>query len=999
MLTYLLPATIPSKHPQAMDSRDRARRDFLPTEDECVEHESGGLVALCTLSGGIVSIVVRTLFCGAVLFLWAVCFSSASAQPSVWSRIGPDYRFGAHSAVASDGAVYVTGYHGPELQETLTRLSASGSLDWERRFSWPFTWGVTRIAAMANGGVLLLYVADTGYGEMTLTQFSAAGDIVWSRQYDAGDEVGVFLPQFLDSLPDGTVAVLGLAGVGDGFGYPTVHAPFLLKVAPGGAVEAATWFGGVPGQPELFPAGLSLRSTGETFVACNDQSGAGVILKLDASGAPLWARITSDARVRAVHALPDGRATAVVEAVDAGGSALAVGIAEFSASGALVRSLVQPPLAFSDETVVLLDDGGYAAIGNDGVLFRRVSPLGSVVNRQLAGDGRIVDALTGATDGFVATGGKLCNSAGEGQDGSMVLRLGAAGESCLGSTTAGNETAIATVSFGDYPFVDDTFAVTTAGTTFTVSNAISGWVESCLPACRAAMETEFEIKEPQKVLLHKYREDDDYPSEYQRRLDGDTIVASPDRHMDVRVRVKAASDGAPVAGRPVYFRVNDPPDTAPYVVQNGDAHDNDNRDRSLLKGKLLTGAACPDAPEGVICALSGADGWARVVLETSEHISGENYEVEASLDPGFDCPSTCPHSATITTWKRVYLENDSMFRHGSFVAANVAAGGTSIDVTDIDPFRGKVGKKITLIHADPVLAIGPRRFYMEEHIIRAITPGTDGGGTIAFRDGESLNLSYAPAEQDRSGRTVRHLADGVGLVSGNWEADVFFADPSYLNALFDPAFVEYIILDEGGANTVPYVPFVKPVPAATVGTLDDPQVQFAQKWFERNGASNQHYLAGVTGEDNGSGQPSDHRGVTTSNVGLTQSLVFVQQIQGSTLVAELVTHEVAHQWHVNPKTRQSGLREHDGPDGESDYPQWDTSSNEKKWCQMRWNADCDGSQTCPSFKDGITAFHYLQRVPRGVDSEYLWIRERCEPVPAVRPDIREWWLVPPVPCR
>lgn len=55
--------------------------------------------------------------------------------------------------------------------------------------------------------------------------------------------------------------------------------------------------------------------------------------------------------------------------------------------------------------------------------------------------------------------------------------------------------------------------------------------------------------------------------------------------------------------------------------------------------------------------------------------------------------------------------------------------------------------------------------------------------------------------------------------------------------------------------------------------------------------------------------------------------------------------------------------------------------------------------TLPEFMDDIVRFHYVV-TPSGVDSEYRWIRERCEPVPAqMLLSPLDWWATPASPCR
>src|SRR5262249_50277764 len=71
----------------------------------------------------------------------------------------------------------------------------------------------------------------------------------------------------------------------------------------------------------------------------------------------------------------------------------------------------------------------------------------------------------------------------------------------------------------------------------------------------------------EKILIHKYRQDDAYPSAHQNSVDGTVTIAA----------TVVDQVGNPVPNRPVSLRVIDPPDRAAYVPAT-ERHADDNLD-------------------------------------------------------------------------------------------------------------------------------------------------------------------------------------------------------------------------------------------------------------------------------------------------------------------------------------------------------------------------------------------------------------------------------------
>lgn len=450
-----------------------------------------------------------------------------------------------------------------------------------------------------------------------------------------------------------------------------------------------------------------------------------------------------------------------------------------------------------------------------------------------------------------------------------------------------------------------------------------------------------------KVLIAKYREDFPYSSPAQKT----------DGRIEIRARVGTA-------GRRVYFRVIDPPDTAAYVPA-ADRVPNDN----------VGGPGHLTLTE----AVSDASGSVKTELVITNRYAGDNYQVEGSFDAAFSCAPNCAKTGVLTAWKRVYLENDLMYRVGAFIGRPTTLPDR-VFVTDIQPFVGQEGREFELIHADEPTQSGDRSRYRERHTIGQIVRIGRMAGEIVLTAGEVLVHDFFPNDRDVT------LSDAVGLITGNAAEDYYRVSDHIVRTLFSDSLVEYVPIDA----TLPVVPYVESIQGRA---WMENWMRFADKWGETDRAPNHQHLIAATRLQNA----ADLARAEATNIQERSYVYVYTEVIGAsraTLLAEVAAHEVAHLWHTNPQPDPDD-------DEHCDERQWNSSG---KVCQARHSYEClgpaGGVEICPGFLDGTGAFHY-KKTAEGVDSEYRWIRERCEPVPNARVALngQSWLSYSPLPCR
>ena len=496
----------------------------------------------------------------------------------------------------------------------------------------------------------------------------------------------------------------------------------------------------------------------------------------------------------------------------------------------------------------------------------------------------------------------------------------------------------------------------------------------------------------QKVLLHKYRADDTsgsggYYSIYQQPHA--SVADAP------VMRVPAAvEENATAVVRDVWLRVADPPNTAPYETAPA-AGDNLDPGGALLYA-IKTDGTRVDSAGGILHVESdheGITGNLRIFLQTSSRYAGENYRIEAALDPTFACATTaagCPKSPMFTTWKRIYLERDSMFRAGTFLKSTSGGGSTSsveIPVIDKSPFSGARSATpipAVFIHAPNYNGTGPRDRYLEyRNVIK--TAGTGSRQTITID--RPLDRTYG---LDTTSPLYPSLPDAVGVYTPTTANQLYFADVSMVFSVFEPSFVEYRLLDGGPGkpNAVQFMPYYP--------SLEDPLLMdaLAKKWCDMCETAlpdNHQYLGGAS--------TSNRLGTLSNNgvAGLTKldqasapvpySYVFIEEIARVSTEAALVgrcgsipvdvwvretaTHELVHQWDVNPPT--------DTTNGHCARRSWRSTPANPEECGMHRVASDPTENVCDRW-DGDFALHEWSDAA----SEYRRIRSQFEPLPQTR---------------
>lgn len=198
----------------------------------------------------------------------------------------------------------------------------------------------------------------------------------------------------------------------------------------------------------------------------------------------------------------------------------------------------------------------------------------------------------------------------------------------------------------------------------------------------ADSRVEFALRDPTPVLIHKYRPEDQYPSGFQ----------TEDGKLTVEATVRPAA--RPAAGVTVHFRLIDPKDKAPYASTG--VGDN--------KGGPGT------FPTGVVAsAVSDAQGKVRAILTITDTYGGDNYQVEASLQPSPNFKKIA-RSGVFTAWKRTYVEYDRMYKVGEFVNQNSGAGQPDPSkVFVVNPGTFMVGEEVHVLSGTPTTQEGERR--------------------------------------------------------------------------------------------------------------------------------------------------------------------------------------------------------------------------------------------------------------------------------------------------
>ena len=534
------------------------------------------------------------------------------------------------------------------------------------------------------------------------------------------------------------------------------------------------------------------------------------------------------------------------------------------------------------------------------------------------------------------------------------------------------------VPAGYRPYGTNTFSVY-------VSGGFAGGPPAQLTFTTPPATFEFTYSQNQpdvKMLIHKYRDDDGYLSPFQIP----TTTAQQPR-VSIRGVVKVNGAGA---SRTVWMRLIDPEDRSQYV---GSPHPNDNRDRATPR---LIGVSCASAPcsggFGVPLAIrSDPSGVINLTIEGTDRYAGDNYQVEASLDPNFTCAgpnaqSACPKSAIVVAWKRVYVEKKSMFRRGAYIVRPVSSGDNFVRVSDSSQFAA--GQTVQLIHAPrlsriidyslPIPSVPTDFFYSETNIVDRVEPATSTDpARIVFQT--PVGFPFGP-DPTMAPPTFAFLQDAVGVVTGSLHADFFVTNPAYLKDVFNAAFADYADAPQS----------ITAFPNQGLGLSESFMGLFASKWYENSerlagtvvrNSSNHRLLIGAgqllpdvnggarLGRTIGAPNPS-FVFVDRIERAVTEPIQPVRNLSATNVNGEVTTHELVHQWNVNPNATASGTTE--GHCLQVDY-------GGSMACLM--HAPFNDPLHNFEYGDGTVRLHYQTLQNGTIDSEYMTIRTAIEPMP------------------
>jgi hypothetical protein len=266
----------------------------------------------------------------------------------------------------------------------------------------------------------------------------------------------------------------------------------------------------------------------------------------------------------------------------------------------------------------------------------------------------------------------------------------------------------------------------------------------------------FVEEDPIRILLSKHGTSDGYPSNWQTQ----------DGQIPVGVTVTDKTDPA---GITIYFRLVDPKDPSEYL--NGQQGDN-----------------LPSTPGGSITpsAVVAADGTATAILTVDPDHAGNNYSVQASLEPPPNFKRRARTRGTYTSWRRLYIEHDRMYKQGEFLTQTSGAGQPDparVFVASSAMFA--VGDEVHVLAGDDSSTpVGQERSEGEIGIVAAVGPG--------FVDLQApLALTY-PAPAPDPPFPYAFLARRTGGTYDAQPSATAFAEA------FDDAFTEWLLLPADG---------------------------------------------------------------------------------------------------------------------------------------------------------------------------------------------------------
>jgi len=512
-------------------------------------------------------------------------------------------------------------------------------------------------------------------------------------------------------------------------------------------------------------------------------------------------------------------------------------------------------------------------------------------------------------------------------------------------------------------------------------------------------------EDERKVLMNRWRTETEYPYLSAAQQDAATIDHDPnvstvqrDHHVRIQGTVTSGS-GAPVPNADFFIRVVDPPDPSTYVPAI-EVHRGDNI-------RALNSFTLPiDLIYGWVQMTADANGRFSAVLPTWSSAAGDNVQLEASAArlPYFASEARCTPalgcytSGVLTTWRRLYVERDRMFRKGTFLTMSAVVGDRILRVVSSADFSGASASApiaAILIHGDGPEVSTPSNYYEAVYVVKAQN------GRLTLQS--PITNTYA-AQMSVTDPT-RFAGDAIGRYATDADLWPAYLDPAVqffgaTNCATPPAcdgvFVDMKVLGEGAGkpNKAPYLPFV-----STCFVLRY-CVEVAQRFFDaRLGATtlpgHVHFVAATTAEMNPSVflsgvaaqalRDNDQEQQEASAGRAGGILVWNRSVDlaiagGSTdfagltssrVIEEISAHELAHLFDVNPPAF--------GPSGTGGHCTNDPGAPTGGPVASNGAGNCLMSLNRPNLEYGDGAFG-LHVFPWGT-SELRRVRARPDPIP------------------
>lgn len=307
-----------------------------------------------------------------IIYCAAACAGAraADADGVTWSRSygGAADEIAADARPCADGGFIMVGHTSAleygDSDVWAVRLSATGSVVWERTFGGAGDDRAAAVATTTGGGFAIAGHTDLSRGDVYVVRLDAAGKALWQKTYSKPPAARAV---DIEALPGGGFLVLAETGEFSG-GAAAWSDIWILKLNPDGGVA---WARTIDASTADRPRDILLLPGGAFIVAAAaeepDARKSGMLfLKLDAGGRDVWRQVHAlDDMNDPVSLLPESNggfmALAVTESPDAGPETRLLSL---DAGGALLwdRSFA-PGLHNRGNGLARATDGGCVAAG------------------------------------------------------------------------------------------------------------------------------------------------------------------------------------------------------------------------------------------------------------------------------------------------------------------------------------------------------------------------------------------------------------------------------------------------------------------------------------------------------------------------------------------------------------------------------------------------------------------------------------------------------------